>query len=97
MKNDSLLFHDKLPVYWLLLGFGFLVCGSANAQNLLNNPGFEDPIATNSISHSIRGPKGPVSCHCAVRCISMALSAMLTSEYPVRRLDAASALSRLAL
>jgi hypothetical protein len=50
----------QLAAAGLLLGIGFLVCGSASAQSLLKNGDFEQPLGTtNWTIHYVRG--GPES------------------------------------
>jgi hypothetical protein len=44
----------------LLLCAGILVGGSANAQNLVKNPGFESPIGTNAYGNSLGGANFPL-------------------------------------
>ena len=46
----------RLPrvVQGLLFGFGFLICGSASAQNLLGNPSFESPLGPAATNWTIK-------------------------------------------
>jgi hypothetical protein len=48
MKWHLMFAFDKFAACGLLLGLGLMSVGPARAQNLLYNPGFELPIATNS-------------------------------------------------
>jgi hypothetical protein len=46
MNSSSIVCHFKFSLQALLTGLGLLICGPASAQNLLNNPNFDAPIAT---------------------------------------------------
>jgi hypothetical protein len=63
MKWHSMFAFDKVATCGLLLGLGLMIARPASAQNLLNNPGFEVPIATNtsvltnwSVKYTVGGP-----------------------------------------
>jgi hypothetical protein len=50
MKSNCLLSRYHLAAPGLFLGLAFLVCVSASAQNLLNNPGFNAPLSTGNVT-----------------------------------------------
>jgi hypothetical protein len=50
MKSNCLLSRYHLAAPRLFLGLAVLVCVSASAQNLLNNPGFNAPLSTGNVT-----------------------------------------------